>query len=194
MNHFHPGIKKAKKEYLFNGVKLDSAEELEFAMWLDEATKAGLVLTSEYHPEPFEIIPTFFVEDPKRRCLFRAHTYGVDWILTLSSKFYQLFPNVFQFASTPFDKVYLDIKGANPRMISESDHTFRINQKLVYDKYKIYVHKTILCDYKVGKNMRPGFFAKTFCPQQAMFMKNRRVLTVRKNYSNCKLINQLINN
>ena len=188
---FHTG-KKAKKEYVFNGVHYDSNEETEMAMWLDEATKAGLVLTSEYHPEPFELVPTYFVEDPKRRCLFRAHTYGVDWILTLTEKFYQLFPNVFQFANTTADKVYLDIKGANPTMMSNSDHTFRINQKLVYDKYKIYVHKTILCDYKVGKNMQQGLFSKTFAPIACLYMKNRKVLTVRKNYSNCKLLSEIL--
>jgi hypothetical protein len=188
---FHTG-KKAKKEYVFNGVKLDSAEEMEFSMWLDEATRAGLVLTSEYHPEPFELVPTYFVEDPKRRCLFRGHSYGVDWILTLTEKFYQLFPNVFQFANTPTDKVYLDIKGANPTMMSNSDHTFRINQKLVYDKYKIYVHKTILCDYKVGKNMQSGLFSKTFAPIACLCMKSRKVLTVRKNYSNCKMLSEIL--
>jgi hypothetical protein len=181
-----------KKQYIYNSINYDSKEEIDFAKWIEEADKAGFIEGSIYHPDPFLLIPSAYIplNEKKEICLHRAHTYRADWCIRFTPKFYKLFPDVFMLIHNK--NVYVDIKGANPRMISESDHTFRVNQKLVYDKFKIWVHKIILCDYRVGKNMRPGFFSKTFCPQSAYFMSNRKVLTARKVYSNCKLLREIV--
>lgn len=184
---------KKKIEITFNDIKLDSNEEFEFMLWLDEARTYGFIKKYSYHPAPFVLLPRQAIDIPvmqkltktgggeikyKEKFLFHPHTYQPDFIIEITDKFMQSFPEALTNYNLDPYEYYIDVKGAYKGSRLMSDQKFPINQKLVWHFHKIYINKVTLVD----------FFTKTFVPFRCAFMKNRRVLTRRKAYEKCRLL------
>ena len=178
-------MKKTKK-YIFNDIEYDSQEEVDFAKWIEESKLNGLIESSIYHPESLILTERKTIPDTVQlktktksieKFLLHPLTYQVDWEIVFTNKFQIVFPSHGLLSFN--DRIYLiDVKGAyNLRNVHR---IFIMQQKLVYDKYGMYVNMVV----------PEKFFAKTFVPSTAYYMKSRKVLTVRKPYSKCKLISE----
>lgn len=128
-----------KKEYKYNNIHYDSAEEIDFQIFLDEAKELGLILDFEYQPKSFELIPKAEITvKGKKKVLLRSYSYTADWRIKASEMFDTL-PHKWHKNE---DGTYLvDIKGEYNR--HGGDRIFPINQKLLYNKYNVYVNKVI---------------------------------------------------
>ena len=192
-----------KKEYLHNGLKMDSQEEIDFQNWIEEALQAGYLSNVAYHPVPFLITPkqTFTEEKQLKtktkiveRTLLQPHTYQPDFIIDVTQKFLQAFPNhgLKQKALTYVTaekqvinitnlSYFIDVKGTFNQ--NDALRRFSIDQKLVYHLHGIFVNKVIPAD----------FFRLTWVPVSCAFMSNRRELTRRKPFAKCRLLAEIIN-
>lgn len=163
----------------------DSTHEDYFEWWLEEAIQAGLVISYE-RPEPFIITPKQVYDHAKvlksktvitQRTLFHPHTYKPDFkivwknphlhcdILTITSENEKHF--ISQDSKHPF--TFLDIKPdrIGPRM-QNSAHTFPFNQKMMYDKFGIYVQKVILYPASNTQGKNRTLFTETWTPKKLL--------------------------
>lgn len=190
---------KGKPKPIYKGIELDSTEEVEFYMWLEEAHEAKIIDAFGYKPDRFLLIEgaNHFVEKQLKtktniveRQLLKPHTYQPDFVFCPYEIFWTKFnTSLIKFEDKP--DIYCDIKGTFNRGQFDSDFTFRINQKLMYAKFKIYVNKVVLKPMKVGKTIREGFFKQTWVPTGCAWMKNRIEPTRRKSYEDCKLLSEI---
>lgn len=178
-----------KKEYLHNGLKMDSQEEIDFQNWIEEALQAGYLSNVIYHPEPYLITPKqTFVEKKVlktkikivERTLLQPHKYQPDFIIVVTNKFLETFPNngLLPIKTDP-NAFVIDVKGTFNQ--NDALRRFGIDQKLVYHLHGIFVNKVVPAD----------FFKVTWVPVSCAFMSNRRELTRRKPFAECKLLNEI---
>lgn len=113
-----------KKKYIYNNITYDSKEEVEFAQWCEEAQRLGVINNYSYHNKVYTL--------SEKNKYFRAHIYTPDFQIEINDKFCHLFPD---------QTMIIDVKGAFAK--HDGERSFRINQKWVYDKYGIYIHKVI---------------------------------------------------
>lgn len=134
-------------------LEVDSQEELEFILWLNEAVKLGIVGDFEYQPKSIQLSPSVKYHDSrtgKMKVLFREHVYTADFVLYIDPK---ASPNLVHELKKDdplkkkdkFEAYYIDIKGSF--MSNGSERSFPINQKWVYEKYGIYIHKLVPKDF-----------------------------------------------
>lgn len=145
-------------------VQLDSLEEWQIYHWVLELYEMKVILDYEYQPEEFQLtekvsyIPYFNNPKNKSKSLLQSHEYTADFILVFDIKYGELLSQYFKISKDMIadDKIviYIDIKGTFQK--NGGARTFSINQKEVYQKYKIYVQKTVPQDlFKVlGVPMR----------------------------------------
>jgi hypothetical protein len=176
-----------KKQYTYNSINYDSPIEVDFAKWVEEAKSAEFIEEIIYQPETFLLVPKKTVPEVKHlktktktieKFFLSALTYQADWSIVFSEKFLTKFDH--GLITFQGNKFYLDVKGAYN--YKDAYRRLSIYQKLVYDRYGIFVNMVI----------PDKFFQKTWCPQAAYFMSNRKVLTARKVYSECKLLREII--
>lgn len=176
-----------KKTHNYNGIDYDSQEEIDFAMWIAEAAQAGYIEKVEYHPEPFLItdkktIPVEVQLKTKSKTidkhLLAAHTYQADFKIIFSPHFSEKFEHGLLSLKTP-NEYWIDVKGVFNQ--NDAHRRFSVDQKLVYDKYGIFINKVV----------PQTFFKFTWVPISCAFMKNRTVLTRRKPYADCKLFQEI---
>ena len=177
------------KKHEYKGVQYDSSEEVEFVMWLEELGHAGYIVDWHYHPNKYELTPKQTYDETiilktkmvtRTKTLLRPHTYEPDFIVSIRmSKCTELFE---QIKLKEYSKAtyFFDVKGTFDR--NKSNTIFSINQKLMYDKYHIYVNKVVPAK----------LFKQTFVPKGCAYMKNRKVLTMRKPYKNCVFIEEFL--
>ena len=128
-------------------LEVDSQEEVEFVKWLNEATSLGVVKDFEYQPKPFKLSgPAHYNDGKKVRSLFREHVYTADFILYVDSVKNPSLARELKLSDSIKDNgdikaYYIDIKGGF--MSNGSARSFPINQKWVYEKFHVYVHKLI---------------------------------------------------
>lgn len=176
-----------KKTYNYNGIIYDSQEEVDFAQWIEEAAKAGYIEQVEYHPAPFLItdkktIPVEIQLKTKTKTvnkhLLAAHAYQADFRIVFSDLFLKKYDHGLLTAKA-LNEFWIDVKGTFNQ--NDAHRRFSIDQKLVYDKYGIFINKVI-----------PAYFFKhTWVPLACAFMKNRIELTRKKNYADCKLFYEI---
>ena len=196
----------AKKIIKYDGHNLDSKEELEFYYWLEEAKRAGFVNQFIYHPVKWEITPkvTYPLSDRLKakmklidKFLLANLTYEPDFAIQFTDKFFEKFGydvlmrvrrGEYQGEERYYytNDIYVDVKGTYSQ--NDAHRRFSVMQKLVFQKFGVYVNMVIPESCTQGKRYIPGFFEKTFVPLKAAFMSNRKVLTLRKPYINCRLI------
>lgn len=156
-------------------LEVDSQEELEFVKWLNVACKSGIILDFIYQPPAFKLSEAASVVNSKgkMKSLFREHEYTADFILYVDiDKYPELgdeLRNYDSIKSSPEKHRYayfIDVKGGF--MNNGSGRSFSINQKWVYAKYHIYVHKLVPKDFfkKFGIIEEFQFTAKTKKPSK----------------------------
>ena len=190
-------FKSVRKSDLPEGI--DSLEEVYFEWWLEDLMAMGFVkFFSRSHTfkitEPVKIStlkhkPT--KKDPKRlleqeSILLRGWTYTADYDILWEDKAYGVFikdidipyktDKDYLLISSLTDEGYLSTVDVKPigfkAGVTSSSITFPHNQKIMFDRYRIYVNK--VCP--TGKK---SLFHKTFTPERYFFQdvnrKNRRI-------------------
>ena len=134
-------------------LQVDSQEEADFLLWLNEATRLGLVVDFEYQPKPFKLSnPVHYVDaiSGRNRSLFREHVYTADFLLMVDSERNPALaaelrkPDPMKSSGT-VGAYYIDVKGGF--LANGSARSFPINQKWVYEKFHVYVHKLVPKDF-----------------------------------------------
>ena len=168
----------------------DSKEELFFSWFIDELIKAGYISSYKYHPKPFllsEKANYSYLKVLKTKSndvsgfLLNPHSYQADFLINWTKKAHYIFYvelnerkniSLFPFiAHTDFGTAWsvVDIKGTFSGPHNNSAISFPLDQKWVYQKYKIYVQKIIPAPAvdKTGKVKNPSaIFYRTFTPKQ----------------------------
>jgi len=184
----------------------ESNEEQQFETWADEAVEHGLVRHYVKQPTSFDLTPPQFVYIDKqlktkvkrvKRSVCRAHVYTADFCLLLTDEGIRRFKGVFQNADLlgfPDDLLWVDTKGGF--MDRGKRGEFSINQKLVYDKYGVWVAKVVpfVGQYN-GKGQhkpKPCLFVKTWCPERYRWIKGRKVATLTVKGEQCRTIDEFL--
>ena len=148
--------KNAKSKIKYKDIEVDSQEEYQFFCWLDEAKELGIVKEYEYQPTPFTLtepekyLPAFHTGKGKRvqKTLLQGHIYTCDFKVLFNSDYLEILCKAFKIQDNQlweeYDNtavVFMDIKGGFNR--HGGDRLFSIHQKLVYQKYSIFVEKVV---------------------------------------------------
>ena len=165
-----------------------SREEEMAASWLEEAKEHGLVESWYYEPEEFTIVPKAVYKEEValktkiktvERVLFQDATYEPDFTLVLSDKGLRAFKDVFTILQG--NQVWIEIKGAfNPH---QKDGRYDVlRRKILY----------YLCGVYCQRVEPKKLFACTFCPEEYMWMKNRKEPTKTKLGKSCKSVQAFV--
>lgn len=170
-------------------VVLDSNEEYYVYAWIMQCFDLKVVKEYAYQPESFLLterftyIPVSDSPKKKEKFLMASHSYTPDFKIVFDRKYLNILSLFFKF---PSDCVrssdgslvsYIDVKGGFNRF--GGDRTFSINQKMMYDKYHIYVQKTTLED----------LFSKLGIPNEARYtIKTKKPL---KKFSGCEMVDNM---
>lgn len=147
--------KKSNIEILdpnFNQIIIvDSMEEWQVYNWVLELYELGVIKSYEYQPTEFQLtpkytfVPAFNNSKKKSKTLLQPHIYTADFKLIFDEQYGELLSKYFKISNEMIqDEVitlYLDIKGTFQK--NGGARTFSINQKLVFEKYGVYVQKTV---------------------------------------------------
>lgn len=167
-------------------LEVDSQEEVEFIKWLNEATALGMVEDFEYQPKPFVLSkPAHYTIGKKTKTLFREHVYTADFILYVDMDKNKALADELRIpeaikSSRSIGAFYIDIKGGF--MANGSARSFPINQKWVYDKFHVYVHKLVPKD----------FFKKFGIPEELQFTEKTKKPS--KKYAGYPLVKDIAGN
>jgi len=187
--------KNKRSQVEYNGYSLDSIEEYEYMRWCEIGVEMGLIAEWEYQPMSWMITNKRMITVEKQlktkvksmdRHLLDKHQYTCDFRLRFNRQFIDIFSgdmlnhvNVGGFKYvTNDDDIYVDIKGGFNRF--GGDRTFSIHQKLVYDKFGIFVHKIIPIK----------LFTATYCPEDVRYTIKTNKL--RTKYASLPSIDTLI--
>jgi len=176
-------MKKQKPTY--KGVEYDSQEEIEIAMWIEEAIEAGLIMPKVvYQPEAYKLsarkhcyetielkTKTKIVE----KFLLHPHVYTPDFQLTITDLGKAHLGKIFMYHD---NHIVVDVKGAFNQ--NGGDREFSINQKWVYEKYGVFVNKVI----------PEKLFKSTWVPDGARLTSKTR--QIKKKYAKCKTIEEFL--
>ena len=158
-----------------HNVKLDvdSCEEWDFIQWLCEAHSYGIIDDFQYQPRSFELFDsiTYQTIDGKSRSLFREHVYSPDFKIQFNPTKYADLAKEFKVSFDEAQKQQVDVVIDTKGTFASNDggRSFSINQKWVYAKYKVYVHKLVPKVFfeKFGVPENCKLTAKTKKPRKA---------------------------
>ena len=128
---------------------VDSQEEVEFTKWLCRANELGIMTDFEYQPKSFILSEKahYVNSKGKTKTLFQEHIYTADFMLIFDERKFQDLADEFKMCdsvkSAPEKSqyvFYVDVKGGFQK---DAGRSFSMNQKWVYMKYHVYVHKVI---------------------------------------------------
>lgn len=149
--------KNKKSKLKYRGITIDSLEEWQFFCWLDEAKSLGIVQDYEYQPEEFLLtekqyyIPTYNNPKQKEKLLTREHVYTSDFRIVFNKTYGEILSSVFKINDAMIDRdlntivAWVDIKGSFNR--NGGDRIFSVHQKIVHEKFKIFIHKIVPKEY-----------------------------------------------
>ena len=175
-------------ETYFSKIREDFAsdEELEVYCWLKEAEAYNLVSDIEYQPVSYQLCDRASVQIEKQlktkikivdKFLFHPHVYTADYEFEITPAIYDVFvAPVF----APNSPVVIDVKGSfNPY---GDPKQFSINQKLVWEKFEVYVEKIV----------PEKLFKKSYVPEICRLTPKRREPV--KKYIGVPVIGQFVDN
>lgn len=132
-------------------IHLDSLEEWQIYNWVLELCKLGVIKSYEYQPTEFQLsqsilyVPLYDNPKNKSKSLLRSHEYTADFKIEFYETYGKLLSQYFKIDKSMLDNdiltIYIDVKGTFQR--NGGDRSFSINQKIVYDKFGIYVQKVV---------------------------------------------------
>lgn len=167
------------KKYTFDGVEYDSTEEYYFECCLIELVNMGFVKYYKRQPESIKIteglkisytettqLKTKTKVTVRHQTLLQDSVYTPDFLIAWENKAENiLFQNIIYsnkklvtpFIAYPEGDTYISIvecKGSFDR--NNMTRLFVLNQKFIWDKYKIFVNLVVI----------PDFFKKVFTPKE----------------------------
>ena len=149
-------------------VMVDSQEEIDFWNWCLQAQEMGIIKEFKYQPDSFILSQgaKYKLSNGKDRCLFREHEYTPDFYIVIDKKYINLCDELRVSDPNNDSGYYIDVKGTFQR--SDGGRSFSLNQKWMYDKFKIYVHKIIPKEFfkKFGVPKKSCFTQKTNKPRK----------------------------
>jgi len=175
-----------------------SDEEYHFILWLQEATRHGLVEQWHYEGRTFNLIPERKVTEAVQlktkqksveRHVHREATYTPDFGFVLTQKgradLYDVFKLPLLIGGERDSTVFVDVKGTfQPVKFGSDGRYFSLIQKLVLMMYPT---------TWVQKVVPQKLFAKTWCPEALRWMKNRKTATLTAIGKKCKSVDEFIN-
>lgn len=187
-------------------IEYASQEEKNFSHYLDELHTAGYIYGYKYQPKPFQITePVRYTWEKHLKTkiknveatLFNGYSYTADffiiWKESAKGIFYQILSDGHMSAKkedVPFIAqigrktgniiTVVDVKGT----FSQNDaySRFSKDQKLVWDKYKIYVQKVITAPSVNKKGVvkpKDALFTSTFMPNEYRFTPTGKLRLIR---------------
>ena len=162
---------------------LRSDEEVYFSWWLDDMREEGLIVEEKYEEVKYTIFDKVDLEwevqmktktKMKKYNILHAGTYTPDWVLTFDKRVMGIITGgapapekekpFFTFCEfedfTDLPTVVLDVKGdRGGRQKNASEHTYPFKQKMMWTRFRIYVHTVRI----------PELFAATFTPHRYFF-------------------------
>ena len=181
--------KENKAAWQCDGTQFDSAEEIEFYIFLKDGKRLGFIRDFTYQPESFVLIPKATVTEEvpykrkhgskvKERVLYREHSYTADFSFVIQPDLFARLGNT-GLLHNGDNVVYVDIKGKYNR--HGGDRIFPIHQKLLYYKYGIHLNKVVPED----------FFRRIGCaPDAIMWMKGRKTKTRKTAYRGMQTLDE----
>lgn len=196
----------------------DSSEEMYFVWYLEELKKHGFIKNFKYQPKPFllseevkakRIVQLKTKTSYKEYTFLRPHSYQADYLIQWDNKGYGIFfhylddilsgntdkrhDDIFFLAQARNYGAFsvVDVKGEYSQ--NDAFRRFSIEQKLVFQKFGIYVQKVIPATKvnKDGKVVTPSaLFNRTFTPERYLFTDQGK--KVRKITYEVKTLNQFL--
>jgi hypothetical protein len=187
-----------ENHFLIQGKEAASEEEYYFYFWCLALKNEGYIDEIIFQPNSFNLISKKSYRKLEllktksklvEKHLLYQHTYQADYVIVWNKKSHHIFYEVLEdenklqgldevsfFAHNRQGKVIslVDTKGAvNSRFATNNSTviTFPINQKLVYDKYGIYVNKCVPYN---SANINNCLFSKTFAPDEYLYRKKAK--------------------
>lgn len=177
--------KNKKSTIVYNGLELDSNEELQFMYWIDEAIATGLIYSYKYQPIVYTLFNNVIGKNSNNKdiIIIKEHIYTPDFEIIFTKKFFDLYIlnkwyKVFKYLDDINKEVLIDIKGTFSR--NGGDRVFSINQKWVYQKYNTYIHKVVPFN----------LFKITWCPRLAKLTPKKGLIV--EKYKNLKTIDDVV--
>lgn len=172
---------QAMAKIIYKNIEFASDEEKEFYMWCEEAWRHKIIKKFFYQPEPWYLSgkETYYITKQLKtkkklieRELLKPHKYTMDFMFYTDHNlpFKKLYQNT--------GKVHIDVKGSFNKF--RGDQEFSINQKWMYDKFDIYVHKVVPKD----------FFKATWVPEGARY--SPKLKKERKVYKGFKTVGEYL--
>ena len=162
----------------YNGITFPSEEEAHFYAWCEEAKKHCIVEWFEHQPESYTLSfkNAYKTNNTKlkkkvayvEKELIKGHEYTADFMIVTDH------PLPFKKLAYNNGIVVVDTKGSF--QANDGARAFSMNQKWLYQRHGIYVHKVI----------PEEFFQKTFVPELARYTDVRR--DVKKCYRGTRLV------
>lgn len=126
-------------------LSVDSAEEVDFVRWCDEAVKLSVLNGYQYQPDSFQLFQAEKYVDVygKQRTLFQEHIYSPDFVLMFDPKrSLELSKElrVPQSQLSAFEcSAYIDIKGT----FQKQKRSFTTDRKWTWQKFKTYICEVV---------------------------------------------------
>lgn len=167
--------KNKRRQFIFNdmihNVKLscDSQEEIDFLNYCVESCNLGIFNDFEYQPQSFILSDAVKFKDTnnKEKTLFREHVYTPDFKILFNGIKYKNLSTEFKIPLinlSSINEIFIDVKGVFSR--NDGGRSFSINQKWLYQRFKVYVYKLI-----------PSKFFKFFgTPKESLYTKKTHKL------------------
>lgn len=183
--------KNKRRQFIFNdtvhniSLSCDSQEEIDFLNYCIESYNLGIFNDFEYQPQSFTLSENVKFKDinNKEKTLFREHIYTPDFKILFNGIKYKNLSNEFKIPLNNLslnNEIFIDVKGVFLR--NDGGRSFSINQKWLYQRFKVYVYKLI-----------PSKFFKFFgTPKEALYTKKTHKL--RKCFENFPSIPNVFKN
>lgn len=152
-------------------VEFKSNHEKYFSWWLDELMEVGIIDNYDYEPTSYELSDKVVYQvldnkgKQKNKTLLEEHCYTPDFIINWNNNKLNVANKIGILYDNKCESV-IEIKP--PFNMNNMTRLFIINQKWVYEKYKIYVQKVVVDD----------IFSKTFIPKR--YLKTDKSNKLRK--------------
>jgi hypothetical protein len=170
----------------------ESKEELYFSWYLNELKAAEMIQYWQYHPKPFflseQVSGKFYKFNKRGRrdipyTLLQPHEYQADFKIVWDLKARYLFFDLIESPNDPRKSAFIsnsnnftyfsvvDVKGNYNT--NDAWRRFSIEQKWVYERYKIYVQKVIVVPTSKGKP-KNAIFPSTFTPVKYLSTEKKK--------------------
>lgn len=181
--------KKGAEKPSYKNIVMDSIDEVQMFIWLENAEKAGLIGKWEYHPDSIQVIPPYtenVVEEKK----LKTKTKRIEKVKTvLNSATYTTDFRIWEIKDTRLFKVFrissdgwywIDVKGKWSGSFGKDAKYFSLLTKVLWYLKGIFVNKVIVRD----------LCEQTFAPDGVRYTKTGKESII---FRDCKTMKEYLN-